>query len=134
MWDPAIYQGQRYAVPWMLGTRVLFCNRSLLSQAGYDETFVPKTWIELAEAAAKISRLGDNRFGFGSNSAEKHRLYKKYLPIFWSAGGEVFNKEVTATQFSSDAGRKSSRISAPISNGLVETKASKILCRGRPAL
>jgi multiple sugar transport system substrate-binding protein len=124
MWDPAIYQGKRYAVPWMLGTRVLFCNRTLLKQAGYDETFVPKTWIELAEAAAKISRLGDNHFGFGSNSAERHRLYKKYLPFFWSAGGEVFNKDMTATQFNSDAGRKSLEYYLRLSaNGLVETQA-----------
>jgi multiple sugar transport system substrate-binding protein len=124
MWDPAIYQGKRYAVPWMLGTRVLFCNRTLLREAGYDETFVPKTWIELAEAAAKISRLGDNRFGFGSNSAEKHRLYKKYLPFFWSAGGEVFDKDIAATQFNSDAGRKSLEYYLRLSaNGLVETQA-----------
>ncbi len=124
MWDPAKYQSRRYAVPWMLGTRVLFCNRTLLRQAGYDETFVPKTWIELAEAAAKISRLGDNRFGFGSNSAERHRLYKKYLPFFWSAGGEVFNKDMTATQFNSDAGRKSLEYYLRLSaNGLVETQA-----------
>ncbi|MCX6832355.1 MAG: extracellular solute-binding protein [candidate division Zixibacteria bacterium] len=124
MWDPAIYQGKRYAVPWMLGTRVLFCNRTLLRQAGYDETFVPRTWIELAEAAAKISRLGDNRFGFGSNSAERHRLYKKYLPFFWSAGGEVFNSNMTATQFNSDAGRKSLEYYLRLSaNGLVETQA-----------
>jgi len=124
MWDPAIYQSKRYAVPWMLGTRVLFCNRTLLRQAGYDETFVPRTWIELAEAAAKISRLGDNRFGFGSNSAERHRLYKKYLPFFWSAGGEVFNSNMTATQFNSDAGRKSLEYYLRLSaNGLVETQA-----------
>lgn len=124
MWDPAYYQSKRFAVPWMLGTRVLFCNRTLLREAGYDESFVPKTWIELAEAAAKISRLGDNRFGFGSNSAERHRLYKKYLPFFWSAGGEVFSKDLTATQFNSDVGRKSLEYYLRLSaNGLVETQA-----------
>ncbi len=124
MWDPATYQGKRYAVPWMLGTRVLFCNRTLLRQAGYDDAFVPRTWIELAEAAAKISRLGDNHFGFGSNSAERHRLYKKYLPFFWSTGGEVFNADMTATQFNSDAGCKSLEFYLRLSaNGLVETQA-----------
>ncbi len=124
MWDPAIYQGKRYAVPWMLGTRVLFCNRTLLREAGYEDSFVPKTWVELAEAAAKINRLGSGRFGFGSNSAERHRLYKKYLPFFWSAGGEVFNGDMTATQFSSDAGRKSMEYYLRLAaNGLTETQS-----------
>lgn len=124
MWDPATYQGKRYAVPWMLGTRVLFCNRTLLTRAGYDASFVPRSWLELAEATAKISRLGEGRFGFGSNSAERHRLYKKYLPFFWSTGGEVFNPDKTATQFSSDAGRKSLEYYLRLSaNGLIETQA-----------
>jgi multiple sugar transport system substrate-binding protein len=124
MWEPAMYHGKRYAVPWMLGTRVLFCNRNLLTEAGCEASFVPKTWLELAEASAKISRLGSGRFGFGSNSAEKHRLYKKYLPFFWSTGGEVFNGDMSATQFNSDAGRKSLEYYLRLSaNGLIETQS-----------
>jgi multiple sugar transport system substrate-binding protein len=124
VWDPAIYQGKCYAVPWMLGTRVLFCNHTLLKEAGYEDSFIPRSWVELAEAAAKINKLGNGRFGFGSNSAERHRLYKKYLPFFWSAGGEVFNKVLTATQFNSEAGRKSLEYYLRLSaNGLIETQA-----------
>ena len=124
VWEPATYLGMRMAVPWMLGTRVLFCNRTLLRQAGYDDNFVPRSWVELADASAKIDRLGDNVFGFGSNSAERHRLYKKYLPFFWSTGGEVFNSDLTATQFNSEAGRKSLEYYLRLSaNGMIETQA-----------
>lgn len=124
MWEPGIYQGNVYAVPWMLGTRVLFCNRTLLDKAGYAPEFVPATWAELLEASRRIDELGEDVFGFGSNSAERHRLYKKYLPFFWSSGGEVFNANATQTQFGTIAGRASLDFYLLLSaNGVVETQS-----------
>lgn len=124
MWEPGIYQNRVYAVPWMLGTRVLFCNRTLLNQAGFAPDFVPTTWAELLEASRRINALGEGVFGFGSNSAERHRLYKKYLPFFWSAGGEVFNANATQTQFGTAAGRASLDFYLLLSaNGIVESQA-----------
>ncbi|MGB5107157.1 MAG: extracellular solute-binding protein [Candidatus Zixiibacteriota bacterium] len=124
MWEPGIYKGRVYAAPWMLGTRVLFCNRTLLAQAGYSADFVPRTWAEMLEAARKVDELGEDIFGFGSNSAERHRLYKKYLPFFWSAGGEVFNANATQTQFNTAAGRASLDFYLLLSeSGIVETQA-----------
>ena len=124
MWEPGIFKGRVYAVPWMLGTRVLFCNRTLLTQAGYAPEFVPHNWTELLEASRKIDALGEDVFGFGSNSAERHRLYKKYLPFFWSAGGEVFNANATQTQFATLPGRASLDYYLLLSaSGIVETQA-----------
>lgn len=124
MWEPGIYRDRVYAVPWMLGTRVLFCNRSLLDSAGFSADFVPTTWAELLEASRRIDQLGEDVFGFGSNSAERHRLYKKYLPFFWSAGGEVFNANATQTQFGTNAGRASLDFYLLLStNGIVETQS-----------
>jgi multiple sugar transport system substrate-binding protein len=31
--------------------------------------------------------------GFAANTFERHRLYKKFLPFFWSAGGELLAKD-----------------------------------------
>ncbi len=124
MWEPGIYKGRIFAVPWMLGTRVLFCNRTLLVKAGYSTDFVPATWAELLEASRRIDMLDDETFGFGSNSAERHRLYKKYLPFFWSAGGEVFNNDATQTQFNTAAGLASLDFYLLLSQtGIVETQA-----------
>jgi ABC-type glycerol-3-phosphate transport system substrate-binding protein len=124
MWEPGVYQGKCYAVPWMLGTRVLFCNRTLLKQAGYDDQFAPTTWGELLEASARIRALDDDTYGFASNAAERHRLYKKYLPFFWSAGGEVFNADQTATQFDTEAGSRSLEYYLKLSmTGLIETQS-----------
>lgn len=124
MWEPATYEGKIYAVPWMLGTRVLYCNRALLEKAGYSKDFVPTTWTELLEASRKIDDLGEDVFGFGSNSAERHRLYKKFLPFFWSAGGEVFNANMTQTQFNTAAGLASLDYYLMLSaTGIIETQA-----------
>jgi multiple sugar transport system substrate-binding protein len=92
-WSMATYQGKVYAKAWILGTRVLFANRDLLIKAGFDSSWVPITWQELKQAALKIRRLGPDIYGWGSNTAEKHRLYKKFLPVFWSYGAQIFSDD-----------------------------------------
>ena len=89
----ATFDGKLYGKPWILGTRVLFANRALLNQAGYDTTFAPVTLDQLKGAALKISSLGKDIYGWGSNTAEKHRLYKKFLPFFWTKGARLFTDD-----------------------------------------
>ncbi|MEE8576816.1 MAG: extracellular solute-binding protein, partial [candidate division Zixibacteria bacterium] len=59
----------------------------------YDDTFVPFSIVGLKVAAKRVSDSGSARgiYGWGSNTAEKHRLYKKYLPFFWSYGASIFS-------------------------------------------
>ncbi len=126
MWEPATYRRKIYGVPWMLGTRVLFCNRTLLEQVGsqYGPTGQIVSWDQLLRLARRINQLEDDTYGFGSNSAERHRLYKKYLPFFWSAGGEVFNADQSATQFDSEPGHRSLRFYLELAKtGIMETQA-----------
>ncbi|MCK4572855.1 MAG: extracellular solute-binding protein [candidate division Zixibacteria bacterium] len=92
-WGMADYNGRIYARPWFLGTRVLYANRELLERAGYDDLFMPVNWNDLRVAARKINGLGKGIYGWGSNAPEKHRLYKKYLPFFWSAGARIFTDD-----------------------------------------
>ena len=92
-WSLATYRGRVYARPWILGTRVLFINQDLLKRAGLDENTVPVTWGELMAAAQAISKLGRGVYGWGSNIAEKHRLYKKFLPFVWSNGGQILSDD-----------------------------------------
>jgi multiple sugar transport system substrate-binding protein len=94
MWDPAIYQDRVYAVPWILGTRVLYANVDLLTQAGYEADFSPADWNALIKASREINDI-DGVYGFGSNAAERHRLYKKFLPFLWSNGGQILSDDGT---------------------------------------
>lgn len=94
-WGMSTYDGKVYAVPWILGTRVLFTNRDLLTMAGYDSTWVPVSLPHFYGAVAKVDTVGrpNGIYGWGSNTAEKHRLYKKFLPFFWTYGGQVFTDD-----------------------------------------
>ncbi len=103
-WEMATFQNKVYAKPWFLGTRVLFGNRDLLTKAGYDETFAPVTFDQFREAVYKVDSLSKKIYGFGSNAPEKHRLYKKYLPFFWSFGGQIFSDDKRLCLLASDYG------------------------------
>ncbi|MCM2271285.1 MAG: extracellular solute-binding protein [candidate division Zixibacteria bacterium] len=104
-WGMSTYGGKLYAKPWILGTRVLFANRDLLNKAGYPPDFVPATLVQFRDAAIKIgTALGKDVYGWGSNTAEKHRLYKKYLPFFWSWGAQLFTDDDKYCVISSENG------------------------------
>lgn len=93
MWEPVGYEGRIYGYPWLLGTRVLFYNKDLMHRARIDTTRPPSTWSEWLRQARAISNLKGDVHGFAANTFERHRLYKKFLPLFWSAGGELFSDD-----------------------------------------
>ncbi|MCP4567505.1 MAG: extracellular solute-binding protein [FCB group bacterium] len=93
MWDPAVFNEKIYAFPWILGTRVLYANTDLLTKAGMDADYEPLNWDDFLVASRMINALDDNIFGFGSNSAERHRLYKKFLPFLWANGGRILSDD-----------------------------------------
>lgn len=83
---PGIFEEHIYAQPWFLASRILYFNKTLLDNA---KAKVPENWPELIAACQKINALGEDISGFGANSAEPHRLYKKFLPFVWSCGGDI---------------------------------------------
>ncbi len=87
---PAVWNEKLYALPWMLDSRIFYFNIDLLQKAKIK---TPNDWPELLKACRKIDLLGDECFGFGSNSAEKHRLYKKFLPFLWCNGGQILSED-----------------------------------------
>ena len=90
-WDPVRNNGALYGIPWILGTRVMYYNSDLLLQAGFDSLYIPLDLTQFKEAAYKVDSLGKDIYGWGSNSAEKHRLYKKFLPFFWTYGASFYS-------------------------------------------
>jgi multiple sugar transport system substrate-binding protein len=102
MWQPAMIDGKAYAVPWMLGTRVLYYNKNLMLLAGITDSAPPQTWQQLLDYSQRITEFGEPYYGFGSNSAERHRLYKKFLPILWSNGGAIISEDGSRSMLSQD--------------------------------
>ncbi|PWB69714.1 hypothetical protein C3F09_10125 [candidate division GN15 bacterium] len=103
-WGMVTYDGKVYGKPWILGTRVLFGNRDIINQTGAAPGFVPVTLTQLQKSALAIQKMRKGEYGWGSNTAEKHRLYKKFLPIFWSFGAQLFTDDNRYCVISSDKG------------------------------
>jgi ABC-type glycerol-3-phosphate transport system substrate-binding protein len=82
-----------YALPWVVDTRVIFVNRTLLAAAGLDTTVVDSSWDQLIARAEQVRARRPDAYGFGVQGDDQHRLYKKILPFFWSNGGEVLNEK-----------------------------------------
>ena len=101
-WSMATYDGEVWGHPWILGTRVIFANRDLMRRAGFADDYIPITLDQFREAVAKVDSIGSDVYGWGSNTAEKHRLYKKYLPFLWSFGGQIFSDDMRYCLLASD--------------------------------
>ncbi len=95
-----------YGVPWVLGTRALFYNKTLFAKAGLDSSHAPETWDELYAAAAAIDRLGRDIHGYGVQAGESQVLFKKFMPFAWGNGGRVLSDDLTQSEFDSDANRE----------------------------
>lgn len=84
--QPGKFKGILYAIPWVIGTRVLYYNLELMEKSNIHNP--PKTLDELLEYSRRINDSG-NGYGFGANGSDPHRLYKKILPLIWTFGGDI---------------------------------------------
>ncbi len=101
--SPSVMNGQTYGLPIAASARAMYYNKDLLEQAGIDTP--PDTWTELADAAAKISALGDDIAGFGLQGKEIETDVYFYYG-FWAQGGQLVEEDGTSgldTQAAYDA-------------------------------
>src|SRR5262249_35140921 len=78
---PLVSVGDRASgLPWMLGTRALFYDKTLFARAGLDSTRPPETWAELRDDAAAIQKLGNGVHGYGVQAGERSVLFNKFMP------------------------------------------------------
>lgn len=97
------FGGKLMAVPWEARVWLLWYRQDLLAAAGLS---VPKTLDELKAAAAKLSNDTAMGFGFGaSTGALGAGAIEAFVPIFWGAGGTLFDAQ-GKTLINSDAGVK----------------------------
>jgi multiple sugar transport system substrate-binding protein len=124
-WPPAIWDSNCYALPWYVATRVFFQNDDLAALIMGHTRPHPITWARLLEYA-KDSRLSRPKaWGFGVNAAEPHRLYKRFLPFLWAAGGDVLTEDQTACAMETEAGRQALQFIVNLSEGqYVEKQAA----------
>jgi multiple sugar transport system substrate-binding protein len=95
-----------YGLPWVLGTRALFYNKSLFARAGLDSSRAPETWAELHAAAEAIQKLGGEVRGYGVQAGERSVLFKKFMPFAWGNGARVLADDLGASAFDSPQTRE----------------------------
>lgn len=86
---PSLWDGQLYAIPWIVDTRVLFYNRDILKKANISVE-PPQSFNSILANASKINSL-ENIYAFGALGSDAHRLYKNIVIFFWSNGGNLFD-------------------------------------------
>jgi multiple sugar transport system substrate-binding protein len=99
--DMARVNGRSYGLPWAVGTRALFWNKTLFARAGIDTSHGPESWDDLLAAARKINKLGGGVAGYGANAGERYVLFKKFMPYAWGNGGQLLTDDGTASAFDS---------------------------------
>jgi multiple sugar transport system substrate-binding protein len=124
MWEPATIEEKIFGFPWILDTRVLFYNKDLMKKAGLDPDKPPTGWNELLDYCKAVNRLKPLAYGFGVNSAERHRLYKKFLPFFWANGGKILSDDQEKSEINSSEGKEALEFYKKLTqNGMIDTQA-----------
>jgi multiple sugar transport system substrate-binding protein len=84
--SPSVFDGEVYGLPVAASARAMYYNKAMFEQAGIAGP--PATWDALKEAAAKISALGDDTYGFGIQGKEIETDAYWYYAL-WTHGGEL---------------------------------------------
>ncbi len=115
---PAMWRGRLFAYPWVVDTRVLYVNRSILDSAGWKGAVV--SLDDLLNACEMVHDKGMK--GFGANGADAHRLYKKILPLIWTFGGDVVNSSGRITLNTPENVKAFSLYASLARTGYIETQ------------
>jgi len=89
----ATYEGKIFGLPFNAEGSYLIYNKGLFEQAGLDPENPPKTWAEIADAAAKIRALGDDIYGFYFSGSCAGCNAFTFLPLIWANGGDVLSED-----------------------------------------
>jgi multiple sugar transport system substrate-binding protein len=102
MWEPGMIDDRVYALPWGVGTRILFINDDLMKRAEIPPGTIPNTWSEMLEIAQKIDALGDDVYGMGLHAGDSLAPYQRVLPYIWGNGGSTLTFDLTEANISSN--------------------------------
>ena len=92
-WEECFYGGRQFAVPYDTDVRVLYYNRALFREAGLDPDRPPRTWSELRDCSARLTRRRPNgRLDQVGYAPVYGNLGSLYL-YGWQKGGEFLSPD-----------------------------------------
>lgn len=115
----AMYKGRLYAVPYSTNAGLLYYRKDLLDAAGLKP---PRTWAELREQAARLSREHGLE-GYAGQFLPYEGLTVNYLEAVHSAGGELLNADGTAVTMDGSAQRALDFLMTGVREGWIPQEA-----------
>jgi multiple sugar transport system substrate-binding protein len=104
-WEMCSIGDALYGVPWVLGTRALFYDKTLFARAGLDSTKPPGTWADLYRDAAAIQKHARGAHGFGIHANDPPARFEEFMPFAWGNGGEILSAGLDSSRFDSPENR-----------------------------
>lgn len=89
----ATYEGSIYGVPALPDASIVAYNADLFAQAGIDPETALSSLEGIAEAAAAISTLGDDIYGFFFVGSSGSWLVYDFTPHVWAAGDDILSAD-----------------------------------------
>ena len=84
--------GPYVCLPYVGNAQMFFYDPAEFAKQGQPEG--PKTWDDVIKAATAVSKAGNGeRFGYVMRAAEGNPVVADFMPIFWSYGGDLFDKD-----------------------------------------
>lgn len=81
------WEGRSYTIPRDTNTLALYYNADMFREAGLDPEKPPRTWSELKDYAAALTK--DGVYGFGFSAAMASDGPFQWLPYLYQAGGKI---------------------------------------------
>ena len=97
------YAGKQYGIPWSITPLGLYVNKAALSNAGLDPNTAPTDAASMTAALAQLKAAGAEGLWVSGYRYTDGLMFESLL---WQYGGELFNDDLTASAFNSDAGVK----------------------------
>lgn len=88
-WQSCRWEGKQYGIPFETNTLVLFYNVDLFKAAGLDPEKPPKTWEQLTDYAATLTKGGV--FGLSVCAVASEEGTFQWLPFLQQSGGDIFH-------------------------------------------
>ncbi len=89
--------GKMYSMPWITAPILLFYNRNLLAEAGWDPDAPPQTWPELKEAMLAVCALPEKEtgkvYGMALRSDRFANSAQWTIPFIYGHGGDIIDAD-----------------------------------------
>lgn len=92
-------EGDVYALPFAGNVQLLFFNKQVLDDKGFN---VPESWEDVLNIAKAVNGK-DGKVGYVIRGQQGNPIVSDYLPVLWAYGGDVFDKDWNLTIDSEEA-------------------------------